>query len=537
MKDWYKRSAIYQIYPKTFQDGNGDGIGDLRGIINRIPYLKQLGIDAIWLSPIYASPMNDNGYDVSDYRAINPMFGTMADFDELVVKLHQVGLKLIMDFVANHTSSQHPWFQEAMKSRESKYHHYYLFKDQPNNWTSFFGGSAWKYNEATNDYYLHLFDQTQPDLNWDNPDVRDEIKDILKFWLQKGVDGFRLDVINVISKKRGLPDGNPNSGLVGIEHYANGERLHEYLQELNDEIFEPFNCFTVGECGFQSLEDTMKLTNHELTTIFNFEHFSLDSVNTKWEEKLFKFSEFKAVFSKWQHYSDQYPIWNCLVLENHDQPRSLSRYGNVTYSYASATVLAAYLLLQKGTPFIYQGEELGMTNYPFTSVDQFQDVESLNYYNLNKEGLPPKELMKRLNHASRDHARTVMQWDDTKNAGFSLQKTELLVNPNYQELNVWKDLNSHYSVIKFYQTLLKLRKENDVLISGHYEDYDLTSDDYFIYKRFNKEHTIFVVGNFSNLKRQITLPFKSGQIILNNLDEDEEFFLPYQVKVYLIKNK
>ena len=358
MKKWYKESVIYQIYPKTFKDGNNDGVGDLIGIIQEIPYLKSLGIKAIWLSPIYPSPMNDNGYDISDYRDINPMFGTMDDFKELITKLHQNNIKLIMDLVVNHTSNEHYWFKEALKDKKSKYHNYYFFQDQPNNWTSFFGGSAWHYNPITNEYYLHLFDQSQPDLNWDNVEVRKEIKDILRFWLDLGVDGFRCDVINLISKRKGLPDGNPDYGFIGIEHYANGPKLHEYLKELYDEVFSLYECFTIGECGIQSIKDVIELTTNELDMVFNFSHFSLDGKDTKWNIQPIDYNDFKKTFYQAQEYFNTYGIWNNLVIENHDQPRSLSRYGDINYPYLTASLTAGFVFLMQGLPFIYQGKKL-----------------------------------------------------------------------------------------------------------------------------------------------------------------------------------
>ena len=537
MNKWYKKAIVYQIYPMTFKDSNHDGIGDLKGIIEKIPYLKELGINAIWLSPIYPSPMNDNGYDIADYKAINPMFGDMNDFDELIKILHQNGIKLIMDLVVNHTSSLHYWFQEAIKNKESKYHNYYIFRDKPNNWTSFFGGSAWCYNIDTNDYYLHLFDKSQPDLNWENNDVREEIKDILRYWLDKGVDGFRCDVINLISKEEGLPDGNEDSLFIGIEHYANGKKLHSYLRELYEDVFKYYDAYTIGECGMLSIEEALKLTNQELDMVFNFEHFSVDSINSKWNIKSFKFSEFKAIFNKWQEYYNKYNFWNSLLLENHDQPRSASRYTNKDYLFESLTMLKTYVYLQCGTPYIYQGEEIGMMNYPFKSIDDFQDVESINYYNENKDKIDNKDLIKRMSYISRDNARSVMQWDNTYNSGFSDVSTNLLVNPNYLSLNVLNDLKSDKSIYKYFQKLLRLRKDYDVLIKGLFKDLDPLNDDLFIYKRYNIKYAIYVIGNNQATKKKIPLPFKKYQLLLSNYEVDSEEFYPYQVKVYLVKEE
>ena len=531
MKKWYKKSVVYQIYPLTFKDGNGDGIGDLRGIIDEIPYLKSLGINAVWLSPINCSPMNDNGYDISDYLNINPLFGTIDDFKELITKLHQNSIKLIMDLVVNHSSSEHRWFKEAIKNKNSKYHDYYFFKDKLNNWTSFFGGSAWEYNKDTNEYYLHLFDKSQPDLNWDNPQLRDEIKKILKYWLDLGVDGFRCDVINVISKKEGLPDGNPNSGVIGIEHYANGVNLHKYLKELYDDVFSKYDAFTVGECGIQSIEDTIKLTTNELDTIFNFEHFSIDELNNKWNYKLINISDLKKSFAEIQRRYNEFNIWNTLVLENHDQPRSISRYGDLKYRYESASLLAAYVFLLQGTPFIYQGEEIGMTNYPFNNIDDFKDLESINYYQENINKVNQERLFDQLKHKSRDNARSVMQWNNEVNAGFSKTKTNLLINPNYKSINVEKDLKEEYSLIDFYKELIKLKIHNKVFIYGKYFDYDLQANDHFIYERTYNDDTYLVVGNLTNQNNNIVLPYKAKKI-LSNLKEELDYFLPYQVKIY-----
>ena len=534
MKDWYKEAIIYQIYPKTFKDGNNDGIGDLRGIIDEIPYLKSLGINAIWLSPIYASPMNDNGYDISDYEVINPLFGTMADFDELALKLHKENIKIIMDLVINHTSSHHKWFQEAIKDKNSKYHDYYIFKDKPNNWTSFFGGSAWSYNEATNEYYLHLFDKTQPDLNWENVELRNEIKKMLKIWLDKGVDGFRCDVINLISKNKGLPDGNPNSAYVGIEHYANGDKLHQYLKELYQDVFSKYECFTIGECGIEPLDEVLKLTKNELNMVFNFEHFSLDSINSKWQIKTLNFSDFKKTFNKWQNYYNDFNLWNNLVLENHDQPRIATRYANPKYLYESLSLIATYVYLKQGTPFIYQGQEIGMTNYNFKSFDELQDVESINYVKENKDKLKEEELLKAINYIARDHARCVMQWNTTQFAGFTSVKTNLLINPNYKIINVEKNLKDENSLFKFYQKLIALKKEKTFIYGKHIE-FNLDDNESFIFKRTLDDIEYFVIGNVTENKKQIKLPFKNGKLILNNLKSDFNYFLPYQIKVYLIK--
>ena len=534
MKDWYKEAIIYQIYPKTFKDGNNDGIGDLRGIIDEIPYLKSLGINAIWLSPIYSSPMNDNGYDISDYEAINPLFGTMADFDELALKLHKENIKIIMDLVINHTSSHHKWFKEAIKSKNNKYHDYYIFKDQPNNWTSFFGGSAWCYNEATNEYYLHLFDKTQPDLNWENVELRNEIKKMLKFWLDKGVDGFRCDVINLISKNKGLPDGNPNSAYVGIEHYANGDKLHQYLKELYQDVFSKYECFTIGECGIEPLDEVLKLTQNELNMVFNFEHFALDSINSKWQIKALNFSDFKKTFNKWQNYYNDFNLWNNLVLENHDQPRIATRYANPKYLYESLSLIATYVYLKQGTPFIYQGQEIGMTNYFFKSFDELQDVESINYVKENKDKLKEEELLKAINYIARDHARCVMQWNASQSAGFTNSQTNLLINPNYKIINVENNLKEEDSLFKFYQKLIALKKEKAFIYGKHIE-FNLDDNESFIFKRTLDDIEYFVIGNVTKNCKQIKLPFENGKLILNNLKSDFNYFLPYQIKVYLIK--
>lgn len=448
---WYKEGIVYQIYPRSFKDSNDDGIGDLKGITSKIDYLANLGITMVWLSPIYASPLDDNGYDISDYYSIHPDYGTLDDFKEMLDKFHEKGIKVIMDLVVNHTSDEHEWFKDVLKNGEnSPYYDYYFFrsgnkKKAPNNWSSFFGGQAWEYVPDLDRYYLHLFSKKQPDLNWDNPKVRAEVKKILRFWLNMGVDGFRCDVINLISKRNGLPNGKWRPFLCGQEHYANGPRLHDYLYELKKDVFSRYDCFTVGECGLVTPEGALTYISkekEELNMLFSFDHMAADTIIVKWFLRKFKLKRLKKALTKWQ-YEINGKGWNTLYLENHDQPRSINRFGNLDFRIKSATLLAMFVFLQQGTPFIYEGEEIGMTNPGFENLDDYKDVETHNVYKLGREKLhfSDKVMMRKIKYMSRDNARTPMQWDDSDNAGFSDAKPWIKVNPNYPYINVQKDLN------------------------------------------------------------------------------------------------
>ena len=397
-KAWYKEGVVYQIYPRSYQDSNNDGIGDLRGIINRVPYIKRLGADIVWLSPVYKSPNDDNGYDISDYRDIQPEFGTMDDMKELIAKLHGAGIKLVMDLVVNHTSDEHEWFKHSVKN-DPVYKDYYHWKKEKGNWSSFFGGDAWTYNEERQEYYLHLFSKKQPDLNWDNPAVREEVKNILKFWLDLGVDGFRCDVINIIAKTDGDPDGKKRIALTGREHYLNIPKIHEYLGELRDDVLSKYDCFTVGESVLITPKIALEYIaddKRELNMVFQFDHMGADNHFVKWFMKPFHPINLKKPLSKWQN-ALKGKGWNTLYLENHDQPRSISRFGNKQFYQESAKLLATMLYFQQGTPFIYQGQEIGMENIAFDNLDDYQDIETKNIYKTGRKmGLSHKRMMKKI---------------------------------------------------------------------------------------------------------------------------------------------
>ncbi|MFA6627271.1 MAG: alpha-glucosidase [Bacilli bacterium] len=532
---WYKKEAVYQIYPRSFQDSNDDGIGDLQGIIRRLDYIKSLGAGIIWLSPIYQSPMDDNGYDISDYYRIHSDYGTMDDFDQLLDHIHRTGLKLVMDLVINHTSDEHPWFVEAKKSKDNPKHDYYIWKDHPNNWTGFFGGPAWEYNPETQEYYLHLFSKKQPDLNWENPEVRDEIKKMLRFWLDKGVDGFRCDVINLLSKTPALPRGKPSLILCGKEHYINGPRIHEYLKELKTDVFDHYDCFTVGECVFLTPRQALAYIENEkeLNMVFQFEHMSADCFFIKWFPRTYRPIRLKKALSRWQNQVNP-TGWNTLYLENHDQPRSVSRFGSLRYHYESATMLASWYLLQKGTPFIYEGQEIGMTNAPFTGIEEYRDVETLSIYRQFKRLFGHKKMMSKIMKMSRDHARTPMQWDKTPYSGFSHVEPWLGINPNYSTINVEANLANPHSIYHFYQQILTLRHQYPSLLEGDYQELYPNHRDIFFYTRFTKDETCIIVGNMKSIRRR--LPSADSlhyPIILSNYQTHHDYLAPYEVRVYL----
>ncbi len=450
-KKWWKEAVVYQVYPRSFKDSNNDGIGDLRGIIEKIDHLDQLGVDAVWLNPVYKSPNDDNGYDISDYQAIMDEFGTMEDLEELMELLHQRNIKLIMDLVLNHSSDEHQWFKESRQSKDNPYRDYYIWRDgknggPPNNWKAFFGGSAWKYDQKTDQYYLHLFSPKQPDLNWENPKVREEIYEMINWWLEKGVDGFRLDVINLISKDQRFPDGK-KEGLAGHEYFANGPRVHEFIKEMAANTFNKYEAMTVGETPFVDKEEAIKFVKEEreeFSMVIPFEHLEFDRKEgwdkiTDWD-----LTELKDLMSEWQYKLQENNGWTSLYFCNHDQPRIVSRYGDDgKYRKESAKMLGTMLHTLRGTPFIYQGEEIGMTNISFDSLTDFDDIETRGYIKelQEKDQLTQKEILEIANYRTRDNARTPMHWDDSKYAGFSESEPWLKMNSNYPEINVEKDLN------------------------------------------------------------------------------------------------
>ncbi|MDD4070342.1 MAG: alpha-glucosidase [Candidatus Izemoplasmatales bacterium] len=537
-KTWYKEGVVYQIYPRSFSDSNNDGIGDIKGIISKIPYLKELGVDIVWLSPVYKSPMEDNGYDISDYQDIAKEFGTLDDIKDLINKFHEANIKLVMDLVINHTSNQHPWFIKS-ENKEGKYTDYYHWEKKKRNWTSFFGGKAWEYSEKRGEYYLHLFAKGQPDLNWDNPLVREDIKSMIKFWLDLGVDGFRCDVINIIAKNNNHPNGKFRLILRGSEHYFNHPNLHIYLRELNEEVFSKYDCFTVGETVFVTPRTASDLVNpkrKELNMLFQFEHMGADNYFVKWFIKRFKPFNLKKPLSKWQR---ELNGWNTLYLENHDQGRSLSRFGDLNYHYESSTMLATMIYFQQGTPFIYQGQEIGMTNADYKDLSEYKDIETHNIYKLGRKlGMSHRRMMNKIKLMSRDNARTPMQWNASQNAGFSNGNPWLKVNSNYKEINVEKELKDKKSVLNFYKQIISLRKKYEVIVYGDYTDIEYKNKVLYAYKRKLNNQEIYVLCNFSNKEYQIKdYDFLNFEIILKNYEETSKQILkPYEARVYLKTN-
>ena len=534
-KKWWKESVVYQIYPRSFKDSNGDGIGDINGITEKMGYLQELGVDVIWLSPVYQSPNDDNGYDISDYQAIMEEFGTMEDFDRMLAAAHEHGLKLVMDLVVNHTSDEHPWFVESRKSVDNPYRDYYIWRPgkdgkEPNNWGSCFSGPAWKYDPQTEMYYLHLFSEKQPDLNWDNPKVRQEVFDMMNWWLDKGVDGFRMDVISLISKKPDLPDGPVGiNGYASFNEPANGPHVHEYLQEMREKVLNRKETITVGECSGVTLEEAKKYASSdgkELNMVFQFEHMDVDAdANTKWTDKKMDLRDMKEVLTRWQKGLEDI-AWNSLFWENHDQPRSVSRYGNDSPEYreVSAKMLAICLHMMQGTPYVYQGEELGMTNVPFTSIDQFRDLDSINAYRElveEQKVFTPEEMMRYLRYKSRDNARTPFQWDDSENAGFTTGTPWIMVNPNYKEINAKDQLARPDSVFHYYQKLIRLRKEQELIVYGTYDLLLPDSKEIYAYTRTLGEEKLLVVCNFYEPEVSFELPeeFAGGTCLISNYPE------------------
>lgn len=532
-KRWWKESVVYQIYPRSFCDSNGDGIGDLNGITGKLDYLKELGVDVIWLSPVYKSPNDDNGYDISDYQAIMDEFGTMEDFDRMLATAHEKGIKIMMDLVVNHTSDEHKWFIESRKSTDNPYRDYYIWRPAkedgslPNNWGSCFSGPAWEYDKTTDMYFLHLFSKKQPDLNWDNPAVRQDVFDMMNWWLKKGVDGFRMDVISLISKEPGLPDKEPGiNGYATFNVSANGPHVHEYLQEMRQKALNNADTITVGECSGVTLEEAKKYARSdekELNMVFQFEHMDVDSDEKagKWTTRKMDLRNLKKILTRWQK-GLQDIAWNSLYWENHDQPRSVSRFGNDSDEYReiSAKMLATCIHMMQGTPYVYQGEELGMTNCPFNTLDNFRDLESINaFHELTEQGkMTEEDMMAAIGYKGRDNARTPMQWDDSAYAGFSTANPWIMVNPNYTKINARDQVNREDSVFKYYQKLIKLRHESELIVYG---TYDLILDDdkdIYAYIRTLGDEKLIVYCNFSENTREVELPeeFTNGKVLISN---------------------
>ncbi|MBH0174962.1 alpha,alpha-phosphotrehalase [Fictibacillus sp. 23RED33] len=548
---WWKRSVVYQIYPKSFNDTTGNGTGDIDGIIEKLDYLKKLGVDVLWLTPIYDSPQRDNGYDIRDYYKIFEDYGTMEDFDRLLQEAHQRDLKIIMDIVVNHTSTEHEWFQQSRSSKDNPYRDFYIWKDsveggEPSNWISKFGGSAWKLDEETGQYYLHLFDVTQADLNWENTEVRQRVYEMMNYWFEKGVDGFRLDVINLISKNQDFPndDGSIAPGD-GRRFYTDGPRVHEYMQEMNKEVFSKYDVLTVGEMSSTTIDNCIKYTNpdrNELSMTFNFHHLKVDYPNgEKWSIADFDFLKLKEILSTWQVEMHKGGGWNALFWCNHDQPRIVSRYGDDgEYRVQSAKMLATAIHMMQGTPYIYQGEEFGMTNPKFTKIDQYRDVESLNMFNLLKEeGNSEEEVLEILKHKSRDNSRTPVQWNDSENAGFTTGEPWIPVASNYNEINAEAAVNDENSIFYHYQKLNHLRKELDIVTYGDYELILENHPDIFAYVR-NAENgeKLLVVNNFYRkstdfeLPKSIDLTGLSAEVLISNYEETPTDFSSFSLRPY-----
>jgi len=552
---WWKKSVVYQIYPKSFNDTTGSGTGDIQGIIEKLDYLKTLGVDVIWLTPIYESPQNDNGYDISDYYSIFQDYGTMEDFEELLKEAHLRDIKVIMDIVVNHTSTEHEWFKQSRSSKDNKYRDFYIWKDgkneePPTNWESKFGGSAWEYDETTVQYYLHLFDVTQADLNWENEQVRKNVYEMMHFWLNKGVDGFRLDVINLISKDQRFPEDESD----GRKFYTDGPKIHEYLHEMNQEVFSKYDIMTVGEMSSTSIDNCIKYTNperKELNMTFSFHHLKVDYPNgEKWTKADFDFQALKRILSEWQVEMNKGGGWNAIFWCNHDQPRIVSRFGDdQKYHKESAKMLATTLHMMQGTPYIYQGEEFGMTNPNFEDIHDYRDVESLNAYEILKnEGKSEKEIIEILKQKSRDNSRTPVQWNSSENAGFTTGTPWISVAKNYKDINAEQAMNDEDSIFYHYQKLIQLRKELDIVTEG---DYRLIADDHdsvFAYVRTSGNEQLLVVNNFYGNEVDFEIPenveidgmnvtmlisnYKDSQPLSRNIH-----LRPYESIVYHLKNE
>lgn len=556
---WWKEAVVYQIYPRSFMDSNGDGIGDLQGIISRLDYLKDLGIDVLWLSPIYESPNDDNGYDISNYQEIMREFGTMKDFDDLLSAVHERNMRLIMDLVVNHTSDEHQWFVESRKSKDAEYRDYYIWRPgtaegPPNNWGSMFGGSAWAYDETTDEYYLHLFSPKQPDLNWDSPRVRKDIFDMMRWWLDKGIDGFRMDVINLISKDAQMLSAPKPEGAKyawGGQYFTDGPHVHEFLQEMYESVLSKYDIMSVGETGGVTIDQAKLYSGEErreLDMVFQFDHMALDETGNKWNVTPWKLSDLKQVMNRWQNELDGV-AWNSLYLNNHDQPRSVSRFGNDTeYRVESAKMLATFLHLHQGTPFIYQGEEIGMTNVALEGIEEYRDLEIHNLWRdrVINGGEEPSVVMKAIHAKGRDNARTPMQWNGAQNGGFSHGEPWIKVNPNYTQINVETAQNDPNSVLNYYKKLIRLRKSHPIMVYGKYRLIENGDSKIYAFTRKLDDELWLVVCNFSNSCQSFETPMwisvSGAETILSTYDEDVEemstslVLKPYEARCYRCKS-
>jgi len=547
-KKWWKESIVYQIYPRSYKDTSGNGLGDIEGIIEKLGYIKSLGIDIIWLCPIYKSPNDDNGYDISDYRRISDDFGGDKAFDRLLKAIHNCGLKLIMDLVANHTSDEHYWFEEAKKSRENQYHDYYIWKKgspktPPNNWQSVFSGSAWKWNEKTKEHFLHLYSKKQPDLNWENSKVREEIYSIIDFWLAKGVDGFRMDVISMISKQLAFEDVPENMPFVEVmeKFYSNGPRVHEFLKEMNRKVLSKYDIVTVGEGPGINLENALRYVSEkekELNMVFHFDHLFIDyGSKGKYDPIPLDFIKFKKIFSQWDNLLANRG-WNSIFLGNHDFSRIVSRFGNdKEYHFESAKLLITLLMTMRGTPYIYQGDEIGMVNVTHPSIDFYDDIETLNAWKLAEaEGMDMHKFLKASIHRqSRDNARTPMQWNSSKNAGFTESKPWIPLNKNFKMINVAKQEEDDNSVLHFYRKMIAYRKANKTLIYGEYKDLEPNHPELFTYRRWDERHSFLILHNFSNNVQEFNAHYIKGYTLSNSnylSNEKQNFLQPWGSRIY-----
>lgn len=534
-RKWWKEGCVYQIYPRSFYDFNGDGIGDLKGITKNLEYVKELGASIIWLNPCYKSPNDDNGYDISDYRAIMDDFGTMEDFDALLEKAHSLGLKIIMDLVVNHTSDEHEWFIKSSSSKDNDKSDWYIWKDQKNNWGACFGGSAWEYCESRGQYYLHSFSKKQPDLNWENKDVRDAVYDLMNYWGDKGIDGFRMDVITMISKDQSFPDGELNGEYGDSSKYTNnGPRIHEFLKEMNEKSISHYDWLTVGEGAGARVEDTLSYTdpkNKELNMIFSFEHmnYAKPQCENNWKEDKFLLPGYKRIYKKWQEGLDQRG-WNTLYLENHDQVRSVSRYGNTTTKELwkkSAKALAVMYYLMQGTPYIYMGQELGLTNTCFNSIDEYRDIAAKNDYSVMlSRGFSKEDALRLLNLTSRDNSRTPFPWNE--NGGFTTSKPWIKYNQDISFINVESEKKDPDSILNFYKKLIALRKNSDTLIYGSFKLLEEDDESLFFYSRTLGDEKYLVVVNMSEDIRQYKT---EGKVVLSNYDDSTDELRSWEAKV------
>ncbi|WP_017149948.1 alpha,alpha-phosphotrehalase [Bacillus bingmayongensis] len=549
MKDWHK-SVVYQIYPKSFNSYYNTETGDIKGVTEKLDYLQELGVGYIWLTPIYRSPQNDNGYDVSDYYSIDPSYGTMEEFEELLAEAKKRKIDIMLDIVVNHSSTEHKWFQEARHDKNSPYRDFYIWRDEKNNWQSKFGGSAWEYDEKTKQYYLHLFDKTQADLNWENEKLREEVYEMMRFWLEKGVKGFRLDVINLISKdQRFLDDEGILATSDGRKYYTDGPRVHNYLQEMNHEVFEGHDVITVGEMSSTTIDNCIKYSNperKELSMTFSFHHLKVDYPNgDKWTKADFDFVKLKEIMSEWQIEMQEGGGWNALFWCNHDQPRIVSRFGDdKRYRNESAKMLATSMHMLQGTPYIYQGEEIGMTNPGFNHIDLYRDVESLNIYKMKREeGMSDEEIIGILKQKSRDNSRTPMQWNGEANAGFTASIPWISVAENYKEINVEKALEDKQSIFYYYKKLIEFRKKYDVITDGKYEIVDMNHPNVWVYTRKLEDEVLLVVNNFYeetitySVPEEVRVNGMKQEILISNYEDSGEdirnlILKPYESIVY-----